>query len=172
MNANQPISTAAPVRPKIVMERTYRATVAELWDLWTTKAGFESWWGPDGFRAEVHAIDARVGGTLHYRMIAEAPEMVEAMRQMGQPLSHETRGTFTELRRHERLAITHVIDFLPGVGAYESTMRVELFPAGDEVRMVVTLDPMHDDEFTRMSTMGFTSQLGKLDRRFAMRAGS
>jgi hypothetical protein len=29
------------------------------------------------------------------------------------------------------------------------------------------LDPMHDEEFTRMSAMGFTSQLTKLDKRFA-----
>jgi hypothetical protein len=33
--------------------------------------------------------------------------------------------------------------------------------------MVVTLEPMHDEEFTKMSTMGFTSQLTKLDKRFA-----
>jgi hypothetical protein len=33
--------------------------------------------------------------------------------------------------------------------------------------MVVTLDPMHDDEFTRLSRMGFTSQLTKLGKRFA-----
>jgi hypothetical protein len=60
----------------------------------------------------------------------------------------------------------HVIDFLPGVAPYESTMVVEFFPSGDSVRMVVTLDPMHTDEFTRMSTLGFTSQLAKLDKRF------
>ena len=45
-------------------------------------------------------------------------------------------------------------------------MLVQFFPSGQSVRMVVTLDPMHDDEFTKMSTMGFTSQLTKLDRRF------
>jgi len=28
---------------------------------------------------------------------------------------------------------------------------------------------MHDEEFTKMSTMGFTSQLTKLDTRFAAR---
>ena len=38
---------------------------------------------------------------------------------------------------------------------------------GERVRMIATLDAMHDDEFTRMSTIGFTSQLTKLDRRFA-----
>jgi len=31
---------------------------------------------------------------------------------------------------------------------------------------VITLDPMHDEQFTKMSTMGMTSQLTKLDKRF------
>lgn len=154
-------------RPKIIIERTYRATVEELWALWTTKEGFESWWGPEGFRVEVHELDARVGGTLRYDMIADAPEMVAAMKAMGQPVSHGTNGTFTELRRHERLAITHVIDFLPGVAAYDSTAVAELFPQGDHVRMVITLDPMHDAHWTSQATAGWASQLTKLDRRFA-----
>ena len=156
-------------RSKVVIERTYRASIEDVWDLWTTKEGFESWWGPDDFRVEVHAIDPRVGGTLHYDMIADAPAAVEAMRRMNQPISHETRGRFTEVLPRERLAITHTIDFLPGVAPYDNTMVVELFPSGDRVRMVVTLDPMHDEAFTKMSAEGFTSQLGKLDRRFAGR---
>ncbi len=150
---------------KIVVERSYRARVDELWDLWTTKDGFESWWGPEGFRVEVHTLEARVGGLLHYDMIADAPEQIEAMKNMGQPVSHPTRGTFTDLRLHQRLAITHVIDFVAGVKPYDSTMRVEFFPSGDRVRMVVTLDPMHDPHWTKMSTMGLTSQLTKLDKR-------
>jgi uncharacterized protein YndB with AHSA1/START domain len=160
---------ATAVTPKVAIERTYRARAEELWHLWTTKEGFESWWGPEGFRVEVHAIDARVDGALHYDMIADAPEQIEAMKQMGQPISHETRGRFSEVRPHQRLAITHMIDFLPGVKPYESTMVVELFPSGDRVRMVVTMDPMHNEEFTKMSTLGFTSQLNKLDKRFGPR---
>jgi uncharacterized protein YndB with AHSA1/START domain len=152
--------------PKVVVERTYRARVEELWELWTTKKGFESWWGPEGFRVEVQTIEARPGGTLSYLMIADAPEQIAAMKQMGQPISHATTGTFAEISPLQRLAITHLIDFLPGVQPYESTMRVEFLPAGDRVRMVVTLDPMHDEQFTKMATMGFTSQLTKLDRRF------
>jgi hypothetical protein len=59
-----------------------------------------------------------------------------------------------------------VTDFLPGVKPYESTIVVEFFPSGESLRMVITLDPMHDAEFTKMSTMGFASQLTKLDKRF------
>lgn len=159
-------STAASKKAATTVERTYRAHVAELWDLWTTKDGFESWWGPEGFRVQVHTLDPRVGGLLHYDMIADAPEQIAAMKQIGQPVSHETRGTFTDIRLHERLAITHVIDFLPGVEPYDNTMVVEFFVSGDRVRMVVNLEAMQSDEISRMQVAGFTSQMTKLDRRF------
>src|SRR5215472_15265737 len=103
------------VRQKMVLERTYRARVEELWELWTTKDGFESWWGPDGFRVEVHALEARVGGILHYDMIADAPEMVEAMKRMGRLASTPSRARFSEVKPHSRLAITTLVDFVPGV---------------------------------------------------------
>ena len=149
-----------------VVERTYRASAQELWKLWTTKDGFEAWWGPEGFRVEVHQLDGRLGGALRYDMIADAPEMVSEMKRQGQPVSHSTRGTFSEFKPHSRLALTHVIDFLPGVTPYESVMVMELFPSGKDVRMVVTLTPMHNPEFSKMQSMGFSSQLTKLDKRF------
>jgi uncharacterized protein YndB with AHSA1/START domain len=151
---------------KIRIERSYRATLQEVWDLWTTKDGFESWWGPVGFRVEVHTLDARVGGALRYDMIADTPEMIAAMKEMGHPPSQETRGTFTELRPMERLAVTHVIDFLPGVEPYDSTITVELSRQGEHVAMRVLLDGMHDEAHSRMQEEGFTSQLTKLDARF------
>ena len=37
-----PIETASrATKAKIVFERTYQASVRELWDMWTTKEGFE-----------------------------------------------------------------------------------------------------------------------------------
>lgn len=162
-------SAATASRPSVVIERTYRASVEELWELWTTKEGFETWWGPEGFRVEVHALEAHVGGQLHYDMIAHAPEQVAAMRRMGRPISHEVRARFTEMRPLQRVAITNAIDFLPEVTPYESTIVVDFFRSGGSVRMVVTLEPMHDEQFTRMSEMGFTSQLTKLDERFGER---
>lgn len=154
------------MKEKLRIERTYRATLQEIWDLWTTKDGFASWWGPVGFRVDVHTMDARVGGVLHYDMVADTPEMIAEMKKQGQPRSHGTRGTFTELRPLERLAITHVIDFLPGVAAYDSTITVHLLRQGDHVTMRVDLDGLHDDAHTAMQVEGFTSQLTKLDGRF------
>jgi hypothetical protein len=70
------------------------------------------------------------------------------------------------MRPLERVTITNTIDFLPEVSPYESKIVVDFYRSGGSVRMVVTLDPMHDEQFTRMSKMGFMSQLTKLDKRF------
>lgn len=152
---------------KVVIERTYRARVEDVWELWTTKEGFESWWGPQGFRAEVQAIEARAGGTLQYEMIADTPEMIAAMKEMGRPPSHATHSRFTEVKQHERLVVTNVIDFIPGIEPYKNDITVDFFTMGDSVRMVVTLDALHSAEFSKMQLEGFTSQLTKLDKRFA-----
>jgi uncharacterized protein YndB with AHSA1/START domain len=153
--------------PRTTVERTYRARIEDVWELWTTKEGFESWWGPQGFRAEVHALEARAGGELRYDMIADTPEMIEAMREMGRPPSHPTHSRFTEVKRHQRLVVTNVIDFLPGVAPYEADIEVDFSVAGDSVRMVVTFEALHSEELSRMQQEGFTSQLTKLDQRFA-----
>ena len=152
---------------KVVIERSYKASIEDVWDLWTTKEGFESWWGPQGFRADVQELDARVGGALRYDMVADTPEMIAAMKQMGRPSSHKTNSSFSELKPRERLVLTNMIDFLPNVATYESHIAVDFSIVGDRVRMVVTLDAMHSDEFTKMQKEGFTSQLTKLDARFA-----
>jgi uncharacterized protein YndB with AHSA1/START domain len=58
-------AAASARRPKVLVERIYRARAQELWQLWTSKTGFESWFGPEGFRVEVKTLEARVGGALH-----------------------------------------------------------------------------------------------------------
>jgi uncharacterized protein YndB with AHSA1/START domain len=151
----------------VVIERTYAATIEELWALWTTKAGFESWWGPEGFRVEVHTLEPRVDGTLEYDMIADAPEAIAAMEGAGQPISHGTRGTYAEFQPHRRLRLVHLIDFVPDSAPYDSVIEVDFSEAGDRARMVVTLHPHLDPHWTKMSVEGFTSQLTKLDRRYA-----
>lgn len=158
--------TDAPVQAAVVLTRTYKAPRQALWSLWTTKDGFESWWGPQGFRVEVRELDARLGGALVYDMIADAPEAIQAMRKMGQPLSHNTSGRFSAFQPHERLTLSHLIDFVPGQAPYESLIDVDFFAEGEATRMVVTLHPHVDPHWTRMSVEGFGSQLTKLDRRY------
>jgi hypothetical protein len=65
----------------------------------------------------------------------------------------------------------HVIDFVPNTEPYESVIEVDFSVAGDLARMVVTVHPHPDPHWTRMSVMGFNSQLTKLDRRYGWTGG-
>jgi uncharacterized protein YndB with AHSA1/START domain len=155
---------------RIVIERTYEAAIEEVWELWTTKEGIESWWGPDGFSVKVHELDLRAGGKMRYAMTAVEPAQVQFMKQAGMPLTTEAKLTYTEIVTGKSIAYTHRADFIPGVEPYDVGNKVELFAQGGHVRMVVTLDPMHSDEWTQRAAMGMESQIGKLGRVIAARS--
>jgi uncharacterized protein YndB with AHSA1/START domain len=149
-------------KKRITLERTFRADVQDVWDLWTTREGIESWWGPGGFRVSVHTLDLRPGGELRYAMTAIDPPQAAFMKKAGMPLTQELRVTFTEVVPLQRLAYVHLADFVPGVEPYDVATVVEFHAIGDEVRMVLTFDAMHDDEWTRRAVMGWEGELGKL----------
>src|ERR1700694_3763995 len=85
---------AQPGKHRITLERTYEASLEDVWDLWTTKEGIESWWGPEGFTVKVRKLDLRPGGALEYAMIATGPNQIEFMKRAGMPLTTEARVTF------------------------------------------------------------------------------
>jgi hypothetical protein len=91
-----------------------------------------------------------------------APGSAPEVLVVGSQPAHGAR----RLRGWKGVVIRNVIDFIPEVATYESDIVVDLSAVGDSVHMVVTLDAMHSDEFTRMQQEGFTSQLTKLDARF------
>ena len=93
------------------------------------------------------------------------------MQGMGRPPSHATKARYAEFRLQERLRLVHMIDFVPGLRPYENAIEVDFRAAGDRARIVVTAHAHLDPEMTRMSVLGFTSQLAKLDRRFGWSAG-
>jgi uncharacterized protein YndB with AHSA1/START domain len=149
-------------KPKITLERNYQAPIEDIWELWTTKEGIESWWGPDGFTVKVRKLDLQPGGELHYAMIAIAAPQIEFMKQNGMPLETESRITFLEIVTNRLLVYKHAVDFVPGVAPYGVGTRVELQPTASGVRMLLTLDPMHDEIWTQRAVMGWESELGKL----------
>ena len=153
-------------RRKVTLTRIYEASLDDIWSLWTTKAGFESWWGPEGFTVKVRKLDLRPEGELHYAMTATAPPQVEFMKRAGMPLTTEARLTYTEVNPMQRLAYVHVIDFIPEVEAYDVATIVEFSAERNRVRMVVHLDAMHSDEWTERAVAGWESQLSKLDHLF------
>ncbi len=155
---------------QITLERTFTATLDDVWSLWTTKEGIESWWGPDGFSVTVRSLELRPGGKLLYAMSATEPEQIEFMKRANMPVTTEAKVTYSEVNAKTRLAYSHLADFIPNVEAYSVTTVVELFASASTVLMKLTIDPMHDDVWTERATLGWESELNKLSKVIEGRA--
>lgn len=159
-------------KKRITLERGYEASIDEVWELWTTKDGIESWWGPEGFAVTVQELDVRVGGVMRYTMTAVAAPMIEFMKNAGMPISTPNRVTFTEVEKGKRLSFETLADFIPGVDPYAVSTTVELTANGGRVSMKLLLDAMHDETWTGRMAAGWEGQLGKLAVRLGKMSGN
>jgi uncharacterized protein YndB with AHSA1/START domain len=81
----------------IVIERTFNASVAQIWRLWTEPAQFQKWYGPQGMSIPVANMDVRVGGKRLICMEMQTPN--------GQMKMWFT-GEFIEIVPNQRLVYT------------------------------------------------------------------
>jgi uncharacterized protein YndB with AHSA1/START domain len=152
------------------LERTYEARAELVWELLTTAAGLEAWWAPDGFGTRVTELNPTAGGQVRYTMTATGPEQVEFVTKLGLPLSSDFQRTFTEVVPPTRLAYVSVIDFIPGQAPYEHLSAIDLLPAGRDTKLVMTLDPLHDEAWTQEYRDHRSHELDKLEAAIRRRA--
>jgi hypothetical protein len=95
-------------------------------------------------------------------MTATAPEQIAFMQNAGLPLSTQSQKTFTEIDPPRRLAYDSLVDFVPGIEPYEFSTVIDLEGAGDGVKVTMTVDTMHDDEWTQRLLAGRTNELDNL----------
>jgi len=157
-------------RPRLTVERTYRASAEEVWELWTTREGIEAWWGPDGFSVAVRELELQPGGDMLYVMTATGADQVEYMLQSGMPLVTEHRLVFTAVDAPRRLGFMLIADFISRVEPYAVHTLVERHPLQAGVRTLVTFDAMHDERWTQLATMGRESELRRLQEVLAARS--
>jgi uncharacterized protein YndB with AHSA1/START domain len=50
------------------IERTFNASVADVWKVWNDADSIKKWWGPKGYTALVVRNDVRVGGSYLWAM--------------------------------------------------------------------------------------------------------
>jgi hypothetical protein len=115
-------------------------------------------------------LDLRPGGQLVYTMTATAPEQVEFMKSAGMPLTTESRKTFTEVSAPRRLAYLSLRDFVPGQEPYEHLTVVEIAPAGDRTKVVMTVDQMHEETWTQRILDGRNNEPDNLQTAVGRRA--
>jgi hypothetical protein len=147
---------------KIVMERTYRATLEEVWALWTTKDGIESWWGPEGFTVTVHRPPGRWHAAVHddgHR--SRAGGIHAGSRPAGR---HRFDDHLHRRGAAEAAWLRNDGGFHSGVQPYPMTTTVSLDHGPDGVRMTLAFDAMHDEDWTQRSVMGHEGELGRLEK--------
>ena len=160
----------ASTSPRLTLERTFRASIHEVWELWTTGEGIEAWWGPDGFSVDVRSLELRAGGELVYVMSAVAQEQIDYMKKAGMPVSTKHALTFIDVIPPRRLEYRSTVDFVPGTDPYQVETLLELHEVeGGGTRLVLTFDAMHDDRWTQLAKMGHESELERLERLIASR---
>jgi uncharacterized protein YndB with AHSA1/START domain len=140
--------TTTPSPNAVRLEHTYDAPALLIWQMWTTAAGLEDGWAPDGFETRVSQLELRPGGQLRYTMTATGPDQVAFVRSLGMPLSNEFRRTFTEVAAPTRLAYLSLIDWVPDHEPYQHLTVVDIEPIGDRTNVVMTVDPLHDETWT------------------------
>jgi Activator of Hsp90 ATPase homolog 1-like protein len=152
---------------RVRIERAYDAPAKEIWNLWTTPQGIESWWAPDGFKVKVDKLELKPGGELVYTMTATGPEQIEFMRGAGMPLSTESRKTFTEVKSGARLSYNSLVDFVPEHEPYWFLTVVDFERTGEGTRVIMTVDRMHDEVWTGRLIAGRENELDNLRKVLA-----
>lgn len=75
----------APVNRSVIIERSFRASPAQVYAASTDPEALHRWFGPDGFTCRTHRIDLRERGEWMFDMV-------------GQGMSFPNRHRWTELR--------------------------------------------------------------------------
>ena len=58
----------------IHIQREFDASLALVWQAWTTAELLDQWWGPEPWKAETRTMDFREGGTWLYAMVGPEGE--------------------------------------------------------------------------------------------------
>lgn len=140
----------------LVMERTFDAPVALLWQMWTDAEHFKAWYGPDGATIPLATIDAQVGGQRLVCMEMQTPDG---------PMQMWFAGEHLEVVEPVRLVYTEAMADEAGNPTSPATeVSVVLEPVDGGTRMVLTHRGIAADS---PGATGWAMALDKLAARVA-----
>lgn len=129
-----------------------------------TPEGISQWWAPEGFRTDVTRLDLKPDGELVYTMTAVGPQQVTFMEQNGMPLVTESRKRYVEIAEPTKLSYQSLVDFVPDQAPYEQLTEIEFQPSEGGTRIVMRIEPMHDEVWTDRLVAGRSNELDNLAR--------
>jgi uncharacterized protein YndB with AHSA1/START domain len=140
----------------VEIDRTFEASVEEVWSAWTEPEQLAEWWGPDHFHTPVESvdIDLRPGGHVHLSMI-----------QTDNGADYPVRFQVVEVVQHELLVFFSPAQPELGLNT-DTTTRIEFTDENGKTRMKLKDGP-YEGNFADMTNQGWNQQFGKLDQLFA-----
>ena len=150
--------------PDLVITRIFDAPRELVFSLWTDPKHVAEWWGPRGFAARVHELDARPGGAMRIEMCAPDGRVY--------PMS----GKFEELVTPERLVfISGALDE-KGKPLFEVRTTVLFENAGGKTRLTMRASVVMQTDaappYIAGMSEGWSQTLDRLAERVAVvRAG-
>jgi uncharacterized protein YndB with AHSA1/START domain len=117
---------AAPNAPTIVITRTVDAPRELVWIAWTDPRHIAHWWGPNGFRNTIHAMDVKPGGV--WRFIMHGPDGTD----------YPNKIVYREVVRPERLVYDHSGDEEGDIHSFRATVTLSERNGKTEIVMAST----------------------------------
>jgi uncharacterized protein YndB with AHSA1/START domain len=129
---------------QMVITRTVDAPRALVWQAWTQPQHIAAWWGPDGFRTTIHAMNVAVDGV--WRFIMHGPDGTD----------YPNRIVYREIVEPERLVYDHDDDSPNPKIAFRSTVTFE--DVGGKTR--VTMRAVFPTKEAREAALKFGAEDG------------
>jgi len=125
----------------VVIERSFDAPPALIWQMWTNPEHFTQWYGPDGATVPVAKMDVRAGGSRLVCMEMDTPGGLRRMWFTGEyrEVAENQRLVYTESMSDENGNVLPPSDSgLPPGHPATTEVTVELHDLGGRTRMVLT----------------------------------
>lgn len=149
----------------LIIERTFDAPAAKVWEFYSNKEKFESWWGPEGWETKTSEFSLTPGGKIQYAMKCVDPNQ-------GEWFGKESWGLM-EVQTVEAPNKFSVKDyFCDADGKTDTTLpaqqfEVELVETDGKTTLIsrsMTDSPEATEQLVKMGMVeGFDSQMNKLE---------
>ena len=143
-----PRADRAPADTALEIRRLFKAPRAKVYNAWVGAEALARWWGPEGYRAKVAALEVKPGGV--YRTSMTGPDGVE--RWVG--------GVFDEVVDNEKLVFSWAWEETEaGHTGNQTRVTIEFRDAPSGTEVALTHELFQDVEQRDMHRQGWTSSL-------------
>jgi len=125
----------------VVIERSFDAPPALIWQMWTEPEHFKAWYGPDGVTVPVAKMDVRAGGSRLVCLEMDTPGGLRRMWFTGEyrEVVQNQRLVYTESMSDENGTVLSPADLgMPPGHPATTEVTVELQDLGGRTKMVLT----------------------------------